>query len=400
MLEDRMIPSNSSLRIASTDWKRAAMIASTVFVCSRLLLFLIWASVAGLEIDSGTNHRIGAPFIELHSETVLKDLDRMAVYNDGGLYYGIAQGGYEVRSFDTSRVTNWASFPLHPMIWRALTPWFGSSPMVGIVLANVYFLLALVMLHRLCSALGYEAVVADRAVLALGFFPTSYFFSMPWSESLFVLVTAATAYAILARQWSWGALLGIAACACRLAGLFLVMALLLWLWEKRNEVPRRAWIVVGLMPLGLVVFMGMLYRASGDALAFVDLQSVWGRHFELPIKALGVVLAKPWVLASDGNLRHLNFLVFVVGMATSYWLAFRRGQRWLGLFLVLGLIVPALTGSIASMSRYGMGLFPLAIGIGYALKNQRVERVYLVVSSVLFALMAIAFQLQLSFAGV
>jgi hypothetical protein len=382
------------------NWTSSIETGVLVFCFSRLFLFLIWACVACVETDSGDTHRIGAPFINLNAATISKDLEHMAVYNDAGGYYGIAQGGYEVRPFDTSKVANWGHFPLHPMIWRALVPILGDSPLVGVGLANLYFLFALILLHRLCGNLGYVTRVADGAVWALAFFPTSYFFSMPWSESLFLLVSVACTYAALTRHWFAAALLGAAACACRLAGLFLVFALAIWMWQHRRELPRRSWLAVCFMPIGLIVFMWMLRETTGNALAFVDLQSVWGRHFELPVRALGVVLAKPLVVASDANLRHWNFLIFFWGCAAAYWLAFRRGQLWLATFLVLCLCVPALTGTIASISRYAMGSFPLAIAMGYSLQNPKIERPWLIVSSALLALMAVAFQARLSFAGI
>jgi len=324
----------------------------------------------------------------------------MSVYQDAGEYFGIAQDGYEVRSFDATRVANWAFFPLHPMIWRALVPLFGNSPLVGVILANIYFLIALVVLHRTCLALDYESLTADRALLAIAFFPTSYFFCLPWTESLFLLVTCSTIYAALRHRWALAAVLGTAACACRLAGIFLVCALVIWAWENRKTLPRLAWVAIAVMPLGLILFMAMLHSDTGNALAFLDIQSVWGRHFELPIRALGVVLIKPLILASDGNLRHWNFLVFFAALYAAYWFAFRRNQLWLATFLLLGTIVPTLTGSIASESRYVMALFPFSIAIGQSMRNVNVERVVLIVFPALLVLSAVALQAHLSFASV
>ena len=364
------------------------------------MLFLIWASVACLQCDLNVGHKNGGPFIDLDFSVVAKDLERMATYNDAGAYYSIAMDGYEIRPFDASRPANWPFFPLHPTLWHAASLVFGQSPLVGVILANVYFFFALILLHRCCSVLGYDDEVADGALRILAFFPTSYFFSLPWSESLFLLVTCATVYAAMTRRWLWLGLLGIAACGCRLSGLFLCVSLLVWLWTQRHDVPRRAWIVVAAMPIGLLVFMAILYRDTGNAFAFIDIQSVWARHFELPIRALGVVLVKPWVLASSGNLRHWNFLVFVAGFAGAYWFTLKRRQAWMGLYLATSLLTPALTGSIASISRYGMALFPLSLYLGYLMKDRTTERVLLIVSAALFALMAVAFQLQISFAGV
>ena len=381
-------------------WRQSIVAASLTFIASRLLLFAVWACVACIQPDAGATHTVGAPFITLQGDVIAKDLERMATYQDAGAYGAIAQGGYEVRPFETTRPANWASFPLHPMIWRALMALIGTSPLWGIVLANLYFLLGLVMLHRLCFALGYDAETAENSLRVLAFFPTSYFFSLPWSESLFLLVTTAACYALLRKHWLLAAIFGIAMCACRLAGLFLVVAFAVWAWQNRKTISRGAWIAIAVMPLGLFAFMGLLYQDTGDALAFVHVQNLWGRHFELPIKALGIVIAKPWVLASDGNFRVWNFAVFWIAIGATYWFAFRRNQKWLALFLLLGIVVPTLTGSIASLSRYGMALFPLAIAIGYAMRTRSIERMVLTLFVAMFVLFAVAFQAGLSFVSV
>lgn len=387
--------------MTTLPWRFSAAMAIRCFLVSRLIVFGIWACVGSIHVLSApTGNTFNDAHIVLDARSIAGNLAELALHNDAGWYYGIANHGYEKRPFDADRAANWAFFPLHPMLWRVAMIWGeGDGALVGVVLANICLLASLFLVHRLTVALGYPLRVAHGAVLFLTFAPVSYFFSMPWSESLFLLLTTATFLAATRERWALVLLLGTLACATRFAGLFLMPALLVLLWQKRDALPRRAWAAVGLMPVGTLAFMAILWRACGNALAFIDIQQAWGRQLTIPYKALGVVVAKPYFIASDWNLRPLNFAAFVAGAAAFWWLARHRREYALAAFLGLGLLAPAMTGTLTSMARYAIGLFPLAIAAGYALRHRQVERTFLVVSSALLALLALAFQQRFAFAG-
>jgi hypothetical protein len=394
-----MTPADTTFaRIAG--WRSALTVAAYYFLLSRFLVLGVWVGASSLNVlapaDSGT---FADSTIVIDRDATWSRLAKLATYNDGGWYADIASNGYEQRPFDLSRQANWAFFPLHPLLWRAVTLALGDQAVAGFVLANALFFLGLVALHRLTRELGYDADIADRTLLFVAFCPTSYFFSLPWSESLFLVLSISTFLAALRKQWTLMFALGAFAGACRLSGLFLIPALLLWLWPQRREIPRRAWAAVAAMPVGLVAFMLVLRGASGNALAFVDIQQTWGRHLTIPYKAFGVVLWKPYFIASDWNLRPLNFVAFAAGVAACAWLVRRRGDYGLATFLGLGLLAPAATGSLTSMARYAFALFPLAIVAGNVLRSPKRERAFLALSGALLALLALAFQQAFAFAG-
>lgn len=381
-------------------WRQSFFVSVRIFLISRIIIFSIWAGAGCLNVLA---QPVGATFrdsiIELNSNCLVESFRKLAKYNDAGWYYDIAVNGYDERPFDTTRAANWAFFPLHPIIWRFAIFLGFDCAFAGIFLANLFFLIALILVHRVTVELGYGFLAANGAVLFLGFCPVSYFFSLPWSESLFLLLTTSTFLAAIKKRWELVFLFGAGACACRFVGLFLLPSLILWLWPQRNHLPIKAWLAVAAIPGGLLAFMFVLWTVCGDPAAFMDIQQVWGRHFTIPYKAFGVVIIKPYFWASDWNLRPLNFTAFVVGGLACYWLAKRKGQMGLAIYLGLGLLAPAMTGSLTSMARYSVGLFPLAIAAGYFLQRREIERVFLVISVALLAIMVLAFQYQFSFAG-
>ncbi|WP_129831330.1 hypothetical protein [Pseudolysobacter antarcticus] len=381
-------------------FNRSLAASLCVFLLSRLIIFGIWSSVACINVVTPSIDEAFADVnIVIDADRVGPELRKIALYNDASWYYGIALNGYEARPFDKGRQANWAFFPAFPLLWRGVMATGMDAAVSGLLISNILFLLGLFLLHRLTLDIGHDLFVADRALMFLAFCPTSYFFSLPWTESLFLVLSVGTFLVMIKKHWELMFVLGACACACRLVGLFLVPSLLLYLWPQRGVISRKAWIAIAAMPLGFVAFTIVLWNDSGNFFAFSDIQQEWGRHLTIPYKSFGVVLIKPWFLASDWNLRPLNFVAFLGGCCACYWLA-RRPQNWgLALFLGLGLLAPALTGSLTSLARYSFALFPFAIAAGNAFKNPKLELSYIILSVTFLVLLTLAFQKQLAFAG-
>jgi hypothetical protein len=381
------------------DWSVALRVAGIPFLISRLLILLLWAGSVGITpVVSNPPPAAQDVHVVIDAMKTADRLRTMAIANDAGWYYGIAEEGYEQRSFDASRPANWAFFPLHPLLWSIVLRATGDDVLSGLVLANLTFLAALCVVYQLVREKYCDEEAAKRAMWFLCFCPTTYFFSLPWSESLFLLLTAATWLAFERRAWISMAILGIAATASRFAAIFLVLAIAVELWRRRELLSWRSIAACMSMPAGLAAFMVLLWAKTANAFAFVDVQSAWGRALTLPIKAFGVVLIKPYFLASDWNLRPLNFIAFCAAAATSVWLL-RRQQWGLALFTGLSVLAPAMTGSLTSMARYTFALFPVAMVYGlWSSKGSR-ERTTLVMMTLVLAVLAIAFERNLAFAG-
>lgn len=88
----------------------------------------------------------------------------------------IARVGYERRSFPTEQHYNWAFFPLFPLILRLASLLTGEHALTGRALFTIFFFGALVLLHKLVLAFGFDAPDADRTIFYLAVFPVSYFF--------------------------------------------------------------------------------------------------------------------------------------------------------------------------------------------------------------------------------
>src|SRR4051794_28540347 len=191
---------------------------------------------------------------------------------DGNYYRAIAQDGYSYRAHRQSTIH---FMPLYPLVSRGVQRLTGLSAEAALVLtSHVCFLAALVLLGAYTERrYGAEAPAARaRAVIALGFLPTSVFFHLAYTESLFLLLVLGQL--MLIERGAHPLLVALAAClgvVARPVGVAMVLPLALYAWRFGGGGERSAgWvcITVPLALLGLAGFMAYCNWAFADPLAF------------------------------------------------------------------------------------------------------------------------------------
>jgi hypothetical protein len=243
--------------------------AARVVVLSRAL---VWAAGIGAVLVFGLSAR--APDFDPAGRLApygqpLDTLIAPGARWDSAWYLTVAQSGY---GDDPARP---AFFPLYPLALRVL----GSDIVLGILLSLACFVVAAVLLHRL-TTLELGAAAAGPAVGALALFPGSLFFSMVYSEALFLALSVGAVYAARTGRWPLAGALGGLAAATRSAGLVLVLPLALLWWAHSRRGRDGAWLL--LVPLGLAAFCAALALSGHDALAPFHAQERWFRSFAGP----------------------------------------------------------------------------------------------------------------------
>jgi hypothetical protein len=308
---------------------------------------------------------------------------------DGGWYLHIAHRGYERISFESSLPHNWAFFPLFPLLWRAAASLTGGFQLTGIILANVLFFCALFVLHRTGLAFGLDAATADRALLYVAAFPTSYFFSLPVAESLFLLLTAGTFLLAKQNRWLFASVLAALAGATRFSGLLMLPVLLIFQWQADGSAkPSAKTLTLGIVPIGLLGFMAYLYSITGNPFAFAAIEPAWGRRPQFFLLTLWEYLGQPLELSFKWNFKAFNFMVAIIAFVCSGVLLKRR-QWALGLFTLASIILPLSSGTLQSVPRYMMVVFPIFFVLAEAGRSALVDKIILAVSLSLLAIMTL-----------
>lgn len=358
-------------RLSAARWLVVPFVA---FAASRLGIFLAAYLGAHLLPDNAS-----PPLYHLRPpDNVLMDV--LGSRWDTGFYLSIATEGYQYWGVPLPSV---AFFPLYPLLIRLIMPLMGGDAMLaGIVVSHVALLLAAVLFYRLVSD-EWGPEVANRAVWYLLIFPTAFFGSAVYSESLFLLTTIGAFYLARKGYWKGAALLAIATTLTRLVGLIIVPLLLLeWLRQYRQG-ERPGWgglLAPALAPLGTGAYMAYLQRTFGDALAFVHASAAWARTPRSPLVMLAELWQQPaegWLPAILAGHLHMDNWTDFAFIVTFLIIAFALlvEQRWgEGVFVFLGVLIPLNSGLLMSQRRYVWVLFPAFILLARWGKHAWVDR--------------------------
>jgi Gpi18-like mannosyltransferase len=312
---------------------------------------------------------------------------------DGAHYLELGRRGYRHAPFD---ITNnhsqaFAYFPLHPLLLWLLGHVVKDDILWGAALCNVFFFLALVLLYKLTLAFGYDDSVATRTIFYLGAFPVSYFFSVPYSESLFVLLTVASFYAARRENWWLAGVIGLFASAARVTGVLLFPALLIFSWQMYRSLQVKRVLGLLLVPFGLFAYMFYSWWLSGEALAFKHAYEAWGRKPTLFfLGPLIKYLIHPQNVVETWNVQLLNAACVVLCFICIYILA-RRRQWALAVYTLISIILPLSSGMMQSIERHTMGFFPVFMALGMAVKSQHTDQAIRFVFVFMLAIMSLLY---------
>jgi Mannosyltransferase (PIG-V) len=290
----------------------------------------------------------------------------------------IADGGYNPA--DESP----AFFPLYPIAIRSVSPLLGGHVLLAAtVVSNAAFVGALVVTYLLTTSELSERH-ARTTVLLLCLFPTSYFFLMPYAESLFFLLAVTAFWGARRREWAIAAAAAALAALTRSVGIVLAPALLVEALHQGREGRGPPWagIAAAAGPLlGFLSYLGFWRMRSGDWLLPLTRQSLWGREFTWPWVTIwdGTRIAFTQVGRTDGGYWLLDWLIVVPMLAASVY-ALVRLRPSFGIYLWGGLLIPltfVFQGRpLLSMPRFLLPLFPAFWGLALGLERLRIPRTF------------------------
>jgi hypothetical protein len=319
---------------------------------------------------------------------------RITMVGDAWYYRQIAINGYEKASADGTPKHTWAFFPLYPLLIRALGANGSSFSIIAVLTSNVAFLAALFAMAAAGRALGATDDDVERAAWYLALFPTSYFFSLPMTESVFLLLSAGSMLAAVRQRWWAAGLLGALASATRFIGICLLPALLLLPFQRKQR-PSRQQLWLLLVPTGIIGFVCYLYARTGDPLAFIHAQTLWGRgtaaSLDSPLLQSGLMISKPW------NFVALNAVVALLMIAAGISFLVRRQWSYAA-YALLSVAIPLSSGSLQSIARYALVDFPLYYWLSSICRTTGRDRALTVLFVVVLGWLIALFTLRIDFA--
>ena len=276
-------------------------------------------------------------------------------------------------------VQSYNFFPGLPAVLRLLSLLPLPLPLLGALFSCACFLTALTLLRRIYPDHG-------NGLLLLAFFPTSFFFTCVYTESLYLLL-ASVYVALLRRRRPWLAFVAGAVCGVtRINGILIAC---LALDELRRPRPARALPALAGPAAGLAAWASYLWSATGDPLKFLHAQVAFARSTHFDIRSLAANLSS---VLLHPSLNTLFELVSFLGCITGAWvLAVGERRPGAALFLAGVGLMPLFTVRLLSMNRYVLVAFPLFLLLGSRVKSRRLLTLLLAGEGALGLVLAVRF---------
>lgn len=265
-------PERNERPLAPTTGRLIAYLAAMVLL-SRLMIYLI--ALAGSAFRG-------------EAMSFLTDPGRYWVRWDANHYVGLAENWYVNEGDPRFHIV---FYPLFPLVTRILGALLGGHMAVSACLvSNLCLFGSCWALYQLVRQDQDEAA-ARRAVRYLVLCPASLFLSIPYSESLFLLLTLLCALLARRGRLGWAVLLGALSASTRVLGLLSAVPIFYEFYRRARERSGGDWkrllrgAALGALKtlpvaLGFAAYLLLNYRVTGDPLRFLTYQSEhWGQRF-------------------------------------------------------------------------------------------------------------------------
>jgi hypothetical protein len=284
---------------------------------------------------------------------------------DGTWYRDIAANGYS----DPGLEGGIRFFPLWPALGRVFG-WVGDRPDIALViLANLFALIAGMLLYRLTVQETGDHGTARRAVRLFALFPPAFVLVLGYSEALYVTLALGFVLAVRARRWPGAAALGFLAGLTRpVAGLLSLVAILPTLrTHRRSPLP---WLTVISAPLGTITFLIWAELRHDGWRAPIDAQrELRGEIAEPFTRIVGGLV--DGLGGDEGELFHVLAALILIGLAI---VVVRKLSLDLALYTGFSTLLLVSADNLNSMERYALSVFPLVIAAAVISRNPRLDR--------------------------
>jgi len=315
------------------------------------------------------------------------DLTFMELWNrwDAPHYLDIARDGYQVQGDPRYFIV---FYPLYPWLVRGVSWITGDVFWAGMILSNTCLALSCVLLYRL-FAMDMDGDSAGWGIIFLCASPLTFFLGIPYTESLYLLLTVCFFYSARKGEWLWAGIAGFLAAMSRNFGILLLAPLTVFGIEKWRRGEKRGWPGIAacfvMIPAGLFVYLLVNKVITGDWFTFMEYQK---EHWSNTFGFFGTNLMNhvEWVLHGSWNDVITVFMPNVAAFIGSLLLLAYGAGKMPGAYIAYGIVYLIVAYSptwLLSGGRYMMVVFPLWGILAMAVKGKRRRVAFLMVLMVM-----------------
>jgi Gpi18-like mannosyltransferase len=317
---------------------------------------------------------------------------------DAPYYIKIAVEGYE---FSLEKFSSINFFPFYPILIKIFNLLIGNliggPKIIGYLISNISLVIASIYLYKLIR-LDFNEDISMKSVFYMLIFPTSFYFSIIYTEGLFLLLTISAFYYARKKQWLVASILGFFISLTRVMGVFIFIPFLIeYLDLNFNSLKislkkiKKDILYLLLIPAGLFSFMLYQYIKFKDPLAFYHAKSI----LKINYSSFAETILSVGKYQLFNRIMFLGFLIFAI--IIIIYLYFSEVRLSYIIYSLVLLFVYLSTGKIEAMHRYVAVLFPIYIGMALSSKNKIIEYIYLLTLISLLTFFVILFVNRYSF---
>jgi Gpi18-like mannosyltransferase len=339
-----------------------------LIICASIIFIATFTAIGMYSDRQIVDYRTDASESKSLGINKIRPTDALLRY-DSNHYRNIVVDGY------TSNTA--AFFPLYPLLVSGVHR--AGIPVNYALLAVSWFFCVAASLvtfywFKFELALRKSKISPWQVMFLIVLFPTSFYFMLGYTESLFVFLTVSALYSYRQGYYLLAGALVALSTATRVQGgvvalFFLADYVMTRDWRKWQKL-----IPVGMSAIGIGAYMYFLWQHFGNPFEFILAQQYWGRLSGNVIMNLFGSLTPPYLW----YLPILTIMLFAVYK--------KLGKIWFWYCLVF-IAVPISSGRLDSLNRYMLAAPPLFLGFALWLdtKSQNTKIVYYATSAFLLA---------------
>lgn len=353
-----------------------------------ILIFLFWFLIINIFALFSLNR------FNLKGDTAYNWIDSNKFYQEQGWdsvslhakwdsfwYLDIAEKGYYLDNNEWG-LQNIVFFPLYPFLIKIISYFLsGNFILAGWIISSVSLFLALLYFYKLIKEFHPE-IDPYLPIKLLLIFPTAFFLNAVYTESIFLFFSLATFYYGLKKKMLHAGIFGFLASITRITGALLFIPLI---WEylkdhnfKLRSLFRLKALPIFAIPLGTLFFFFYHFLKFGNFFLFFDIEKNWGRDF--------TIQKEHFNLFSNPAIVNLCLdILFVIFVLLIIYFVFKKLRTSYGLYMLATIAIALTTGTLMSIGRYILILFPTYILIA-SIKNQYIQQAWIFVSTILLAM--------------
>lgn len=327
-----------------------------------------------------------------HTEMITDNifLNPFAQY-DATAYLDIAENGYRA-DFGEYKAGNYHWYPLYPLLIRALG--FMGYPLAAFIISNVASFLAVTMLYLLVrEELGKRN--AYKTLLYVVLFPTAFYFTMMYTESLFLFLSVAVFYFAKKGNWPIVGVVGFLVTLARMQGLLLLIPVgYIYLRNIKfnlRKINKNSLYFLG-MPLGIAIFMFYEYLITGNP--FIQFKSavIFGKYLAWPWEGF---LQAIRAIALDTTLINISYHIYNMVLTISFivllYVSYKKLKPEYTIYYSLSMLVILVSSNLFGITRYMLVAFPAFMALSLIDERNKYIKYGVAAAYVIFVLLAAGF---------